>query len=387
MGNTNIKSSDSISNLKILYGSNDEQLTQIRKNFYSQRRLEYLENERNILNSLFKSQNMLKDSGRIPRVNLLKVENFLNQIKNDINEFELSNIKSSYENRVFDNVNNYEEIDFYKVYGYNRNDKININDLKQKYKTFAMQTHPDRNNGNNRNFNLIKKGYEKILEDIETKKEEKQFNLLKNNSLDFLKNQKRSQNTKFNKDNFDLSKFNKVYSENRIDNVNDNGYSDWINTNSYDSEEIKRNDKLSGNMGQFNRIFDSNVSVNNGTIQEYRDPKSLFMNNYNNCTELGIDKIDNYTGETKTIKFTDYKEAHTTSKLIDKNTKFKQYKNISELESARSNIKDFSQEELDYYRNMEEEKELKEKKRLENQNYIDNLHFKNYDKLNKLMLS
>ena len=54
---------------------------------------------------------------------------------------------------------------------------------------------------------------------------------------------------------------------------------------------------------------------------------------------IDVDKIDNYTGETKTIKYTDYKEAHTTSKLIDKNTKFKQYRNISELESARSNIK------------------------------------------------
>ena len=53
-----------------------------------------------------------------------------------------------------------------------------------------MQTHPDRNNGNNRNFNIIKQGYEKILEDIETKKEEKQFNLLKN-ILEILKNQKK----------------------------------------------------------------------------------------------------------------------------------------------------------------------------------------------------
>jgi len=386
MGNTNIKSSDSVSNLKILYGSNDEQLSSIRKKFYSQRRLEYLDGERNILNSLFKSQNVLKDSGRIPRLNLLKVENFLNQIKNDINEFELTNIKSSYENRVFDNVSNIEEIDYYKVYGYKKNQKIDINDLKQKFKTYAMQTHPDRNNGNSKNFNLIKRGYEKIMEDIETKKEEKQFNMLKNNSVDFLQNQKRNQNTKFNKDNFDLSKFNKVYSDNKIEDVNDSGYSDWIKNNSYDSEDIPKNNKLSGNMGQFNRIFDSTVTVNNGAIQKYQDPKTLFMNNYNNCSELGVDKVDNYTGETKSIKFTDYKEAHTTSKLIDTNTKYKQYRNISELESARSNIKDFTEEELNYYKQKQEEDELRENKRIENQSNIDNLHFQNYERLNKIML-
>ena len=383
MGNTNIKSNDSITNLKILYGSNNNDFSRIRNNFYSQRRLEYLEEERNILNSLFKSQNILRESCRIPTINLLKVENFLNQLKNDINEFELKNIKSGYENRDFNNI---QEIDYYKIYGYKKSDKIDINELKKKFKTFAIQTHPDRNNGNNKNFILIQKGYEKIMYDIETKKEDKQFNMLKNNSVDFLKNQKRNQNTKFNKDNFDISKFNKVYSDNKIEDTNDNGYNDWIKNNAYDSDEIKKNDKLSGNMGQFNRLFDSTVNINNSSIQKYNDPKTLFMDNYNNCSELGVDKIDNYTGETKNIKFTDYKEAHTTSKLIDTNIKYKQYKNISDLENARSNISDFTQEELDYHKQKQEQEANNEKKRLEKQNDIDNLHFNNYKKLNKLML-
>lgn len=385
MGNTNIKSSDSLSNLKLLYGSNDEKLKEIRQRFYNQRRLEYINDERNILNKIEISQQKLRSSGKIPSFNLLKVDNFLNQMKNDINEFELRNIKSSYENRVFDKVG-VEEIDYYKIYGYSKTDKIDVNELKQKFKKYAIQTHPDRNNGNNKNFNIIKAGYEKIMDDIETKKADKDFNLLKNNSLDFLQTQHKSQNTKFNKDNFDINKFNKVYSENRINDINDDGYEEWISDNAFDSEEIQRNNKLSGNMGQFNRIFDSTVSVNNGVIQKYSDPKELFMNSYNNCSELGVDKVDNYTGETKTIKFTDYKEAHTTSKLIDSKTKYKQYRNISELEHARSNIKDFTKDELEYYNQKQVQQELDEKKRLEKQEYIDRLHFQNYDRLNKLML-
>ena len=388
MGNINIKSSDSNYNLKILYSSNDNKLKEIRKHIYSQRRIEYLFEERNILDSLFKSQNILKESGRIPTINLLKVENFLNQIKNDINEFELTNIKKSYENRAFENINNIDNIDYYKIYGYSKNDKIDINDLKNKFKKFARQTHPDINNGNNKNFNIIKMGYKKIMDDIELKKEDKQFNILKNNSLDYLQNQNQKQNTntKFNKDNFNLNKFNKVYSENKIEDVNDSGYNDWITDNSYDSEEIKKNDKLGDNMGQFNRIFDSTVNVNNSEIQTYKDPQNLFMNNYNNCSELGVDKVDNYTGETKSIKFTDYKEAHTTSKLIDTNIKYKKYKNISDLENARSNIKNFTQEELDYYNKKQENDELIENQRIDKQNNIDNKHFKNYERLNKIML-
>lgn len=390
MGNTNIKSSDSLENLKVLYSSNDNKLKDIRQNYFSQRRIEYLENEKNILNNLFKTQNILKDSGKIPQINYLKVENFLNQIKNDINEFELKNIKSSYGNRIFDNlekhVSNY---DYYKIYGYSKNQNIDINDLKKKFKKFAMQTHPDKNNGNERNFNIIKQGYKKILEDLELKKEEKQYDVLKNNSLDFLQVQQnnQNQNTKFNKDNFDISKFNSVYKENKIEDVNDNGYSDWIDNNTFNSEEIERNPKLSGNLNQFNRVFDNSVNIDNKQVQKYNDPRSLFMNNYNNCSELGIDKVDNYTGETKTIKFTDYKEAHTTSKLVDSKMKYKQYRNISELESARSNIKDLTEDEIEYYNTKQEEEEIKEKQRLEKQNNIDNLHFKNYERLNKIMLN
>jgi len=385
MGNTNIKSSDSLSNLKVLYGSNDDKLKEIRQRFYNQRRLEYINDERNILNKIEISQQKLRNSGEIPSFNLLKVDNFLNQMKNDINEFELRNIKSSYENRVFDKVG-VEEIDYYKIYGYSKTDKIDVNELKQKFKKYAIQTHPDRNNGNNKNFNIIKAGYEKIMDDIETKKADKDFNVLKNSSLDFLQTQHKNQNTKFNKDNFDINKFNKVYSENRINDINDDGYEEWINDNAFDSEEIQRNNKLSGNMGQFNRIFDSTVSVNNGVIQKYSDPNELFMNNYNNCSELGVDKVDNYTGETKTIKFTDYKEAHTTSKLIDSKTKYKQYRNISELEHARSNIKDFTKDELEYYNQKQVQQEMDEKNRLEKQDYMDRLHFQNYERLNKLML-
>jgi len=390
MGNTNIKSSDSLENLKVLYSSNDNKLKDIRQNYFSQRRIEYLENEKNILNNLFKTQNILKDSGKIPQINYLKVENFLNQIKNDINEFELKNIKSSYGNRIFDNlekhVSNY---DYYKIYGYSKNQNIDINDLKKKFKKFAMQTHPDKNNGNERNFNIIKQGYKKILEDLELKKEEKQYDVLKNNSLDFLHVQQnnQNQNTKINKDNFDISKFNSVYKENKIEDVNDNGYSDWIDNNTFNSEEIERNPKLSGNLNQFNRVFDNSVNIDNKQVQKYNDPRSLFMNNYNNCSELGIDKVDNYTGETKTIKFTDYKEAHTTSKLVDSKMKYKQYRNISELESARSNIKDLTEDEIEYYNTKQEEEEIKEKQRLEKQNNIDNLHFKNYERLNKIMLN
>ena len=46
----------------------------------------------------------------------------------------------------------------------------------------------------------------------------------------------------------------------------------------------------------------------------------------------------------------------------------------------------FTQEELDYYEEKQTKQELYEKERLEKQNYLDQLHFKNYERLNNIML-
>lgn len=400
MGNLNIKSSESLPNLKKLYSSNQDKLNKIRTHFINNRRIEYIDDEKNIVKSLFETQNILKSSNKIPQIHLLKVDNFLNQIKSDISEYELKNLKNktSYENRQFDNFFNRPKnendilktygIDPYKLYGFDKNGKININDLKNKYHTFAMQTHPDKNGGSDKNFNIIQSAYKKIMEDITLKQEDKQYKELKNNSLDFIQKQVNTniQNTKFNKDNFDINKFNKIYSDYKIDDANDNGYSNWIDENPYDTEDIKPNVKLNSSNANFNKVFDKEIKINSNQIQEYTDPRALFMNNKNTCSELGVDKVTNFTGETSSIKYTDYKEAHTTNRLIDPNTKYKQYRSISELEHARSNIQNFTQEELEYYEQKQKMEEQQEKERLEKQNYIDNLHFKNYERINNIML-
>jgi len=404
MGNTNIKSGEYLTNIKKLYSYDIEKLEKTRGQFKDNRRIEYINDEQNILNEIFNTQKILRSSNKIPQIHLLKVDNFLNQIKSDISEYELKNIKNkaTYENRQFDNF--FSEgngngngngnildslgIDPYKLYGYQKNQKIDIQELKNKYKKFAIQTHPDKNNGDTKNFQIIQQSYNKLMEDIKLKQEDKQYNQLKDSSLDFIEKQVNNnvQNTKINKDNFNLNKFNTVYSENKLEDVSDTGYDEWINNNSYDTEEIQRNKKLSGNTSQFNKIFDSEIQINNDQIQKYSDPRSLFMNNQNNCGELGVDKISNFTGETSTIKYTDYKEAHTTTRLIDSNIKFKQYKNVSELETARSNIKDFTTDEQEYYDNKQKMAEQDENERIEKQNYIDNLQFKNYERINNIML-
>ena len=109
------------------------------------------------------------------------------------------------------------------------------------------------------------------------------------------------------------------------------------------------------------------------------------MNEENNCVELGK-KVNNFTGHTKNIHFTDYKEAHTTNKLIDRNIDFKSYKNINELENARSTIKPLTEQEIQYEAEQKKLQQTNEDLRQQNLRMLDEAHFRNYNKVNKLML-
>ena len=265
--------------------------------------------------------------------------------------------------------------------------RIDIQDLKLKYKKFALDTHPDKNNGDSKNFNIINEAFKVLYEDYKLKQNDKQFNELKNNSQSYIEKQTKTnyQNTSVNSDNFNVNKFNTVYNDHRISNVNDDGYGDWSKDNEFDSEDIVRNNSLT--KGNFNNMFENNVKVSDAVVQ-YRNPKELFMNNENNCEELGVDKIDNYTGNTKSINYTDYKEAHTTSRLIDTNANSREsYNSINDIKAERSNIKEQTAEEIMEIE-LEKSRTLeREEKRIFNVRNNDTTHFENYNKIHNIMLS
>jgi curved DNA-binding protein CbpA len=277
-------------------------------------------------------------------------------------------------------------IDPYELFGYSSNQKLILQDLKDKYKKYALQTHPDKNNGDANNFNIVNEAFKYLYEEYKLKQNDKQFNELKNNSNSYIETQSKTnmQNTQFSKDNFNVSKFNGIYDKHRIGNANDDGYGDWSQSNSFDSEDIVRDKSV--NTGNFNSMFDSNVKIS-GDVVKYSSPKEMFMNSENNCEELGVDKIDNYTGKSKSINYTDYKEAHTTNRLVDPNTKYNTYNSVGEVKAARANIKDLTAEELMEIELEKSRQEEAEERRLKHVSKHDNAHFENYNKIHNIMLS
>ena len=405
-----------LNSLKNLYGLSEfqlDELNQIVKNNIFPNNVNSISDKIDIL---MNNQSSIKN--KIPTNKFNIVSNFLIEIYSYINTFKkntmnvntqvnkvqdlsnyhmdssiLNNQKSLYSgdrlnipkmNSVKEKKKILGNIDPYELYGIPKNQKIDLQELKIKYKKYALETHPDKNNGDTKNFNIISEAFKLLYEDYKLKQNDKQFNELKNNSKSFIEKQQKTnyRNTDFSKDNFNANKFNKFYEQNRISKVNDDGYGDWENSN--DNEDIVKNPNLT--KGNFNSMFDTNVKVSNNLVK-YTSPKELFMNDDNNCEELGVDKIDNYTGKSKSINYTDYKEAHTTSRLVDPNAKYTQYNSINEIKSARSNIKDLSADEI---MEIELEKTRNEENEIRRQRTLmanDTKHFENYDKIHNIMLS
>ena len=332
-----------INSLKNLYKLDESQLDRLSEHFKKHISINNIKDVDASLKSLLSDQYSIKN--KIPKDRYNLVNAFIMDIMNYINHFN-NTIKSTNKiNKVFDQ-NEYlfdknvrfskgqnkvepqqtdtnSDIDPYKLYGYTKGQKIDINDLKSKYKKYALETHPDKNGGNPRNFNIINNAFKVLYEDYKLRQEDKQFTELRNSSRSFIEKQRGDnyQNRDMSSENFDSTKFNRLYEKHRLSDVNDDGYGDWSKENQFDSEDIVKDPKLTS--GNFNSMFNRNVKVSK-QLTKYQKPMEMFMNDNSGIMELGKDKVDNYTGKAKTINFTDYKEAHTTSRLVDPDTKYNQ---------------------------------------------------------------
>tara|TARA_B110001469_G_scaffold127845_1_gene151110 strand:- start:7544 stop:8758 length:1215 start_codon:yes stop_codon:yes gene_type:complete len=401
MGNAN---SSDVEQLKQLYSMNFLQLESLRKELINQRQLNKTQSQyyRNIITNLQQTQSSIKS--KMPDTQFNKVNNFLNNIDRDIqsNDINIQTWKPGQKlsqptqqptqqttTKDYSKIKKSQnEIDPYKLYGLEKDKQFNLKDLKDKYKTYAMQTHPDVNGGNKTNFNIINNAYKYLLEEHSKMKKDKQFNELKNNSISFIETQSKSgrRNKSIDKigskQNFNLNQFNQVFQDYKLEDTSQEGYNEWLKSNKYDTEDIQRDNSIT--TGNFNDRFNTTVKTSN-ELQVYQIPKEL-NSHTSTVQELGIDKVDNYSGDTGKIKYTDLKEAHTTSRLVDPNTKFKTYKNIGDIEHARSNMGDMNAEEQLMIEQMENNRVRENEQRENNQRRMDRLFSDHHNKMSNIFL-
>ena len=221
----------------------------------------------------------------------------------------------------------------------------------------------------------------------------KNFNELKEDSKQFRSEQRGSRNVHFADQKFDdefQTKFNKIFDDNRLTDVNDEGYGSFMAPSSALREDINI-DKIVKNQKELHKSFDKQEALNKDLVK-YREPEALCLQSKRlSYDEIGADKIDDYSSDTmQKLTYTDYMKAHTTNKLVDASLvkKHETYKNMEDIKTRRSNQ---SFELNDDDRKVIEEQERKIRVREARRKQI--LHERDeksrlqFERVNKLMLS
>ena len=306
----------------------------------------------------------------------LRRQNFRNDQRSRRDEYmkELKKFKSS--------------VDPYKLLKLRRD--FTEDELKQAYRKLVLVSHPDRPNGSNEKFQIVTKAYMTLLEEFKLKQTDKQFTQLRDEAQDYMNNQMRHQkkNIKLNGEKFDIKSFNKIYDDNRLHEPEDDGYDAWMKNTSYNSDDIKKNELFSKkfNLNIFNTVFDKEAKNTSTAVVQYTEPQAMNSGG-DNCVVLGQDKISNFSGKASN-GFTDYREAFTTSRLVDPSTvQRQQFKDLNDIKAARGKIEKFTDEEI--YRQEQDkiDQEDAEYNRQERLRSRDERSFDNYSKVHNMLLS
>ena len=302
-----------------------------------------------------------------------------------------TNLQQNFNDNYSNNIENqkYDDLEL-SLKIFNLSKEFNETQLKNNYKELVIKYHPDRG-GNNEQFQLINKCYTYLLKYLELRIKDAQYQQLKQQSNDYLVNQETHQNINFDKDKFNIDKFNTIFNDNKFEDNTDEGYSNWINETKFNSEDIKRNNNLNGkfSLDNFNNEFNNNKTEQTTDLVTYKDPIPTELNKNLNFSEIDNQNNGDYSSDPSSqLLYTDYRKAHTKTHLINTNSvKRQQFKNVDDLETHRANINyQMSETDLLDERLLKEQKEEEERKRIERIKSHDNKIEKHFNKVNKLMV-
>lgn len=228
-----------------------------------------------------------------------------------------------------------QSLDPYKVFKVGSD--FTLDEIKQKFRRLALKLHPDKNHGNPEAaqlFAAIQHCYQELLEQYCMRISDKQYSDLKNESQEFLKQQqprdaKRPTSGSGMRTKFDVARFNELFMQHRVGDAYDDGYGEWMKHAHPSGAQMMQNKQL--------------------TVHR---PNALFMTQANTY-ELGVTRVQDYSKPctvdmaatpgrgARSIEYTDYRVAHTTSQLLSPSSKTPartSYASVDQLEKERASI-------------------------------------------------
>ena len=329
----------------------------------------------------FDKEAFIEEQKKIIREQNEQIQKLASIAQNNINS------KENIEKKKKSKINPYHELGISQNY--------DESTLKKAYLERAMVTHPDRG-GTKEAFQRVTVSYKALMIKLKNEINSHEHNELRDNSQDFIKTQDSDnyQNHQYRdlSKNFDKNIFNQIYEENRIEEVNDEGYGNWIKENEITTEDIIQNNSLTKD--NFNSEFTKHKQKylrKKGTqIQKYSEPiEEISFKNKSSIMLLGQANVDDFSGETGGLSFRDYKDAYTNTflvndEIIDVNSRSKDLKGF---QKERENISyEMNEQEIEMYAlkkiREEKEEELRVKRLQEKDDHISNM----YDKIHQRML-
>lgn len=276
-------------------------------------------------------------------------------------------------------------------------EEFTFEQVKRSYKKKALRAHPDKG-GSEVEFARITKAYLFIKEEFNKQTMQKQSYELKRDYESEIEIMPKMKNRDLSGERFDSKKFNKIYEDYRMEDVNDEGYESWMVERSDAREDIDIKNVFGDryNKEVFNSAFETQeVDAQHMQLMKIAEPAPMAISNRLKFTELGGGRPDDFTKSTNInatggLGFYDYKTAHTQSKLVDtRNVKTrKKYKSVDDYERDRANQNfDETEEEIEYRKRQAYLKKKKERERRKRLSKHDRLAEKHFKKVNHLMLS
>jgi curved DNA-binding protein CbpA len=268
--------------------------------------------------------------------------------------------------------------------------------LKKAYLKAAMRAHPDRG-GSAQLFQQVSIAYTVLQKKLKERENNHDHNDLRDSSKDYYTQQTNQPKVNVNMtENFDVDVFNQIYNQNKIPEVYDEGYGNWMKENNALESEQGKMFQSGFNKDMFNATFEKYKKEQSqmnpqSQLVKYQEPEvRISMSNQDSLMTLGQGKVTNFGGTTDNLSYTDYKQAFTDgSMLIDTSTVdvSDRANSIGGVKSQRSNISyQMNQEDQQRLAIQQMQEQQHEQKRIDRLNVYDQKHGEAYEKIHSMLL-
>ena len=286
------------------------------------------------------------------------------------------------------------KLDPYKILGISKN--YDEKTLKKSYLKAAMKAHPDRG-GSPQAFQQVSIAYTILQNKLKEKENSHSHEELKDSAKGYFSQQANTPklNTKMT-EKFDIDVFNQIYDQNKIPEVYDDGYGDWINENPALESGQTKMFQNGFNKDMFNATFENykreqaQKNPQNSLIK-YQEPEvKISISNADSIMTLGQGKITDFSGQSDNLSYTDYKQAFTDGSMLIDPTSVDtsgRANSVRSIKSQRSHVS-YQMSEQDQIRLAQQQalEEKIEKDRVSRLNVYDRQHGEAYEKIHSMLL-